>query len=436
MAYPFPTRAFRRNRERTSGLLFAFGVDDLSLTPPTGQTLTFARASGRTVVDSVGRVVTLAHSQPPWGARYNTTAGVFEPVYEPFDATTNRCLQSENFGTTWSAVNSPTRSAAAKTCGDLALDLIGDDNGGAVEGYTQAVTPSGGNGLKGVSMFVAQGSSTSSGIRVRDTTASANRLLAVLTWSSGAPVVTISGGTGTFLGAQRCANGVYRLLFSSATWTVANTNQIEVYPATDAALSTSATGTLYVGGVQVEDNTYPRGYVKTTTGTVTTVGDALTTPLGWDAQDFTLYVRFAKPAWALSATPGVASFAYLLRLAGSSGAEFSLFYDLNGAVLSTQLSDGTTTRTATASLPAGDAIDVCAQFQNILTGGTVRMDVGSGFGSTSSATGAFSAWGANASLRIGHANTSPALTNADTGIRKILMAPGARTLAQMAGLNV
>lgn len=428
----FPTRAFRRTRERASGLLFALGVDDLSATLPTGQSLAFDRGSSRTVFDSQGRVCTLVADQLGFGSIYNTTAGVWEPVLNVHRANTNYVLQSENFGTTWVAVGTPTRTAAAATCGDLVLDLIGDDAAGTLEGYTQAVTPSGGNGTKGVTIFLRQGTSTSCVVRVRDTTASANRLLATITWSSGVPTVTMS--TGTHCGTVTCYGGTYMFLFQTTTWTVANTTNVEVYPATTSALAVANTGTMYVGGVQVEQHTYPTGsYTKTTTGTAGPSDDLPTATIDWAPQNFTAYVRFAKPGWALSAAPAGITSNYLFSL-GSSGAIFEGKYDQNAALLYATISNGTTAVSATAALPAGQMLEFCAQFDAVTTGARVRLDVGASFGAYSSATGAVSAWGSS-TFRIGHLNSAPVST-LDSGIRKLILAPGARTMAEMRGLNV
>lgn len=425
----FPSRGFRRTRERASGLLFAFGVDDLSTSLVTGQTLTFDRDSGRTVIDSTGRMVALAYDQVPWAAQYNSTAAAYEPVVECMADSANYCLRSEDFGTTWVAIGTPTRTAAARTCGVMSLDLIGDDAAGTLEGYSQALTPSGGNGTKGVMIHLAAGTSTSTVIRVRDTTASANRLLATVTWSGGVPTVTMT--TGTHLGTVACANGVYQLLFQSTTWTVANTTQVEVYPATTSALVTTNTGTVYAGGVGVEKHVYPRGYVRTTSAAVVEDDDLLTSTIGWAPQDFTLYLRMARPAWADSAIPAGSTDVYAYSVSGAAGA-FSLRYSLSSSQWIATITDGTTPRTATASMPAGSIVEIAMQCQSFSTGATVRMDVGAGYGSASSATGVFSAWGGS-TLNIGSGGT---LTQLDAGLRRLIIAPGARTLSQMRGLAV
>lgn len=417
MTIAFPARAFRRQRERTPGLLFAFGVDDLSTDVPTGQTLTYDRNGQRSVLDSAGRVATLAYDQVPWGATYNSTAGVWEPVYDSYRATTNLCVRSEDFGTTWSSIGTPTRTAAAKTCGDVTLDLIGDDAAGTLEGYSQVVSFTG-NAVKAVSVFLAAGTSTSTVIRLRDTSASANRLLATIAWASGVPTVTMT--TGSDVGTITCYNGTYRFVFQTTSVTAANTNQIEVYPATTSALVTTSTGTVYAGGVQAENAEYPRGYLKTLGSTVTSVVDSLTCPVTFPVADFTLYVRLARPHWA--ALGSVTSFPYLVGITPTSSAYWQL--DLTtSSQFRCVLYDGSTSANAYGTMVAGAMIDICVQFVNVASALKARMDVGGGFEAYSSTLGAVSAWGGT-TLQIGPA---------DGGIRRIAMAAGARTLSEMRG---
>lgn len=428
--YPFPSRAFRRNRERTSGLLFAFGVDDLSVAPTTGQTLTFTRATGRTVLDSLGRVVTLAHSQFPWGAQYNSVAAIYEPVYDAQSARTNLCLQSEDLGTTWVAVGTPSRTAAALKCGDLALDLIGDDDAAAVEGYTQAITFTG-DAVKAVACFVAQGTSTSSVIRLRDTSAAANRMACILTWSGGLPSVTMGGGIGTYIGYVACANSVFRLLFQTTSVTAANTNKVEIYPATDAASTVTNTGTLYVGGVQAQNAVAPGGYLKTTTATVTANVDALSTSVTIPVADFTVYMRVARPDWAGLSTGWATNLPLVGQPTTASNGRWVLEYDPANQRVNASIAQAGSGQVAYQTIPATTQFDVCAQWTALGTAGKCRVDVGAGFSAYSSTVAAISAWD-SATLLIGAEST----TAIGAGIRKILIASGARTLAQMQGLNV
>ncbi len=225
----------------------------------------FEYENGNTVA---GNVVTEAT-----GATLNTLAGTLVET-----ASTNLVLQSSNFGTTWAAVGTPTRSAAAKYCGSIALDLIGDDDGAALEGYSQTITFTG-NAVKSVSFLIAQGTSTSTVVALVDTTATANRVLGVVTWSGGVPTYTPTTGTQE-RAPEAMGNGVWRIYVASSAVTAANTNSLRFYPASDAALSTAATGTVYLGGVQAENALVASSHIPTTTGTVTRNADRIADTLG------------------------------------------------------------------------------------------------------------------------------------------------------------
>lgn len=184
-------------------------------------------------------------------------------------ASTNLVLQSENFGTTWTANGTPTRSAAALRCGGVVLDLIGDDDAGVQEAYLQPITFTG-NAVKAVSFFIAQGTATTTILQLRDTTAVATRLDVAVTWSGGVPQIAMT--TGTHLGTDTLGNGVFRVRLATTAVTAANTNRFELYMAGSAAANT---GNVYIGGVQAENNTVCTSYIPTTTATVTRNTDAL-----------------------------------------------------------------------------------------------------------------------------------------------------------------
>lgn len=237
----------------------------------------FANANGNTVAGSIvtnatGAAFTIPRSAPQEIEMFG---------YMPEPAGGNACLQSENFGTTWTAVGTPTRSAAAFQCGDAALDLIGDDDALALEGYTQPITFTG-DAVKCVSMFIRRGTSASSVIRLRDTTAGADRLFGVVTWSLGAPVFAMTTGTAFTRQVCNTTGGVrvFRIYFLTSAVTAANVNQIEIYPATDAALSVVGTGDISVGGVQCANEALPTSYVRTTTAAVTRNADVMSLATG------------------------------------------------------------------------------------------------------------------------------------------------------------
>lgn len=183
-----------------------------------------------------------------------------------WEARTNLCLQSENFGVTWGVDGTPTRVAANARCGDVVLDLIGDDDGAAVEAYRQTVTFTG-DAVKAISLFVKQGTSTESVVRLVDTTLVAERLLASVTWVGGVPAIAMT--TGTHEGTDALCNGVYRIRFTTASVTATSVNSLRLYQATTVAFAVANTGTINMGGVQCENALFCGPYIPTTTATVT-----------------------------------------------------------------------------------------------------------------------------------------------------------------------
>ncbi len=247
------------------------------INPRIGQIGTFTRASpaAATYIGKDGVVQTAlvgqlrsAHSEGLNGPR----TGLLEAQR------TNLCLQSEDFGTTWATIGTPTRTPAAHTASGITLDLIGDDDAGAAEGYSQVVTFTG-DAVKSISVFLKEGTSPSAGgseIFVRDTIAAADRLQATVTWSAGVPSIVMTTGT-EIESPVLHAGGVYRAMLATTAVTAANTNQIEVYPGRKGTVAD--TGNVYAGGVQAEDALFPASYIATTVATVTRLADVLFFPL-------------------------------------------------------------------------------------------------------------------------------------------------------------
>lgn len=266
---------------RRSRLAFDWNANDVSLKARGGQALTLTRATVNgiaTASDASGAIRKTGHSEPRWTWQFDATTGQFVPGLVLERLRKNLVLQTESHATApWAAVGTPTNTPAALVAGSLALDLLGDDDAATLEGYTQPVAFTG-NAVKGLAVFAAPSTSASTVIRVRDTTASVTVLLGVLTWVNGAPVVTMT--IGKYFGARKHAtiNGVtiYRLSLQVAAATAANANQIEVYPASDAALAASATGACYVGGWHVEDQPVAGSYIPNTVAAQTCVADACT----------------------------------------------------------------------------------------------------------------------------------------------------------------
>lgn len=306
-----------------------------SLTPSLGTgSATFTRATAATTILGNGLVASVASGSP---RSLYSPAGLYLGYYAE-QLMTNLCLQSENFGATWVAIGTPTQVAAQDTCGVVTLSLVGDADAATLDGYSQAVTFTA-NAVKAISAYFKAGTSTSTVIRVRDTTGAADRLLVTLTWSGGVP--TAAATTGTVLETQALGNNVYRIRMATAAVTAANTNQIEIYPATTSGLAVGNTGNVLVGGVQAEDGTYPTSYIPTVAATVSRNADVLTYPFAGNA-DATVGTAYAEVTteWATAGNTSEV-------IAFSAGALNTLYIGNAAAATTININDGTTTANKT-----------------------------------------------------------------------------------------
>lgn len=384
---------------------------------------TFSRAGVKRVIDQNGVVVAIAAQVVP------ISVASSEKTVNPEISRTNLCLQSENFGTTWALNGTPTRVAASHTASGVTLDLIGDDDAGVAEGYNQTITFTA-DAVKAVSLFVKQGSSTSSVVRLLDSTAGANRLVAALTWSGGLPSVTAS--TGTFVGYDTLADGVFRLLFATTSVTAANVNTLQVRPATDAALSVANIGTLYAGGVQAENALVPSSYIPTTTATVTRAADvlyftlppSLTPPVA-----ITVYVRFielggvAIPNARVLAIAESASNVNSLRIIGNGNNYGAIVADAAGATLGSS--------SAAATPARGQVVEFRALVSTTIQLGQSISGAAEVLAAASSPYTMPTAWGSGTpKIFFGTSDTSGS-NQAGNGITHVVVAFGTKTLAEM-----
>src|SRR5690606_34095015 len=131
-----------------------------------------------------------------------------------------------------------------------------------------------GDGQKCVSVYLAQGpnpSPTGMDIVLRDGTAGVDRLRARVTWSAGAPAVTMIAGT-AITAPEHVGQGIYRLQFRAAV-TAANSHTLQIEPARQAD-----TGDVYAGGVQVENAVVPSSLIVTEGAAAARALDVLTAP--------------------------------------------------------------------------------------------------------------------------------------------------------------
>lgn len=396
------------------GLLFEY-VPSKSLVDPAAAT--FAR---NTTANRIGRDGVLASEAVDVLRTRHFLNGVQVALLEK--TSDNLVLQSENFGTTWAPINSPTRVAATHTASGVTLDLIGDDSAVLTKGYSQSVAFTG-DGVKALSLFVRQGTSVQSVVFLRDTTTSQSRIAAEVSWPSGLPAVVMTGGFGTYLGYEALYDGVFRLLFASDSLTAANNHVIEVLPA--AAIGGDATrqGTLTVGGVQAENSARPTSYKKTTTVTVTRGDDVLRFPHAFIPQTMTVYLKFIELGtisvggclFELADTLGQSP---LFRVHASSSVYRAHFTTLTDSSLSTM--GAAPSYGQTVELRATFSATGQAQIAQTINGGSETVAAAGGNGLLPAA------WSA-ALLHLAAAGEVKPLT----GLLVAKVAAGVKTLAEM-----
>ena len=275
------------------GLMFEY-VPGKSLTDPSSMLATYSRA---TTANRTGRdLVVASEASGTLRDRHfvlNPATSLYERSALVEKASANVCLHSENF-TGWTAVGSPTIGVSAHSASGVVLDLLGDDDGGALEYLYQNITFTA-DGVKAVSIYVKAGTSQAaagSEVNLLDQTAAGTPRLSMIVTFSGAGVPSVSASTGTYLGYEALKGGVYRLLFVTTSVTAANTNELSVRPARTLA----QTGNIYAGGVQAENSTTPTSYKSTTTGTVARNADSLAFPFTAVPQSLSLYCKMVVPA--------------------------------------------------------------------------------------------------------------------------------------------
>lgn len=304
-------------------------------------------------------------------------------------ASTNLVAYSVAFGS-WTAVNSPTLTGSqADPLGTTTATNI-SDTGGATQEYVKITPTFTGNAAKAVSVFLKAGTTQAAGgsyVQLTDTTATADRLLAVVTWVNGAPSVAMT--TGTYIGAKRYTGGWYRLLFQTTSVTAANTNVMQLLPAGVAA----QTGDLNIFGAQAEDSLTPSSYIPTAGSTVARVVDRLTFPAPYKVQTMTVYLRFVD--WGVGTY--VSSTNYLLSLGntGSTASRFAVFRTSAGTIQA-QVSGVATATTAQVTLGStfGQIVELVATFRVTGTAATAQVQAAVN-GTLSAATAVTSAAAVN-----------------------------------------
>jgi hypothetical protein len=105
-----------------------------------------------------------------------------------------------------------------------------------------------------------------------------------------------------------------------------------------------------------------------------------------------------------------------------------MFYNASSRVAGAQVNDGSGNTSVTLSQPTTTPNELCMQATGLKSGGTIRLDVGGGFGSPSAAVAPFTALG-DAIIRVGASGAGSGLMG--SAIHTLKVAAGLRSLTEM-----
>jgi hypothetical protein len=450
----FPGLGFPRQLRYRSRLLFHWRAADYLtfdptlglLRPITGEVPSFSRASaGGHTVDANGRLRPWAQGQPRVemvdldGDGLRETPGLLLEGQR-----TNLLLRSEEFdNASWTKANSTvTANADRAPDGNTTADRLVEDTTGSVpHSVSQAVTATA-DATYALSVFAKAGTRTWIALEIADSATGANRVRCNYDLSTGALGTARSAGTGS--GAvgriEALADGWYRCILTGKVGSAVTAITPKVYLATgdgDAAMTYTGDGSSYVRlwGAQFEDNVpgYASSYIQSQATTVTRSADLLTYPVGWasgitpDRDDFTAYVRFARPARMDLATAPGGTVNGLMHVSYGAQPDWRIWIGAASNVVVSGLRDGTNDRQVNQAFPSGAVVEVCAQLQDFAVGGKTRLDVGAGFSAYSPLINPLTGFGAQ-TLAVGGTDGGP---RAFAGLQSVKIAQGLYSLDDM-----
>jgi hypothetical protein len=239
--------------------------------------ITFTRASTATYFDSAGVLQSAAIDAPRFDYNPSTLAAQGFLIEE---ARTNLVLQSEDFATTWSALNvTPSTNTALSPAGTLTADTLTPAASTAAHLISQSATVTASIAYS-ASVFVKTDGAPFVQV-VYDNGASAGAFINV-NLSTGAITrgPELAGGATNVTGSVTAVNNGFYRVTVGATHT-GTTGRIIISPlptgqsaaGLNPSTTTAATDKVIVWGAQLEAGSFPTSYIPTTTTALTRSAD-------------------------------------------------------------------------------------------------------------------------------------------------------------------
>jgi len=240
--------------------------------------------------DGRGQVAAVDKPRPHWIR--NAGSGLFEPYWWLESLRAQLVPDPENFGAAgWTTVaGTGTRTGGqADPFGGTSAYLIADTDAANVF-QIQEIVAFTGDGTKGVAIFVKAGSSGETNVRLRDTTAGADRFGVKVTWTAGVPTTAVIGGAGgAILAVEPWGNGWYRILGNATGVVAANTNQFILTPTNFTASSVADS---YFFGANAWNALYPSSYQGPTLATKQL--ESVVLPFPYAPEALFVYMKFRE----------------------------------------------------------------------------------------------------------------------------------------------
>jgi hypothetical protein len=435
MTVPFLAGIAPTAFNRRSDCLLSFDCADGAPTMRSGQALSFVRNSIGTIIDSAGRVVTVAPHQP----RITYGGAAFDkPGYLAESVMTNLILRSAD----------PSNAYFTKSNMSVSTSTIVRAPDGT---FAQKVTETAVNAVHELvppALSVTAGAYGTFSVFIR--TAERSRLNLIVTNGGNTfsclfrldllTKATSTAGTGliTDSGIQALGDSWYRVWVTGRCGAAVTAPQayIQLADSSDAGSYLGVVNSgLYIWGIDFQagntSGSFVQSHIPTTTAAVQREADILQCTPGFTIpENFTVYAKTAQPLWwnhtGLVPTDSIAQ-------GGSSTPRWELNFSTATRVAVGSIYDGSTIPTASVAPTLGESLDFAVQFADLHTlGGRVRIDGGAGYSAYSSRTGAIADIGATRLTGIADKAFAPG-NGCGAALQSFRLVSGLRTLVEMQG---